>query len=995
MGDDEPQGRDEELRAPGGRREEARAPSERREGALAFRGRDNEVRRIDDLLAGARDGVSGALLVHGEAGIGKTTLLDYAAARAADGMRVLRVEGVESETDLPFGGLHQLFLPVLDLLDRLPDAQATALRAIFGLAGGAVHDRFVLGLAALSTLAEAAGEQPVLCVIDDVQWLDQPSVDVLAFAARRLCAERVVMLFGLRDGGGSGAGPAGRGAGAGPTGDASLTDDAPRFKGIPRLPLGGLDRQSATALLTGLLPPVADRIAEQAQGNPLALRVLADALTLAQREGQLGPLALPDDVAPLPGRLQDLIAQRIGRLPAATRAVLTVAAADDTGELAVVVGAIGRFGGTVADLEPAEQAGIVRLSASAVRFGHPLSRYAAYQSAPLSRRIAAHQALAAALDSERHAHRRAWHLAAAATGPDERVAAELERVAAWAGSRQGAASASAAYERAAQLTADPDLRARRLIDAAQKASESGQDERCRRLADQVPLPLSDPASAADLARARAVVELGYGSPARAARTLLACVDELGLGGGDTLGPVDSDTSGPVDGDTSGLVDGSTPGPVGGDTSGLAGADKMAPLLTEALHAALSAEDTALLAEIAARAPHLPELAVAAWLFPIEAPDAPAAQGFPPPAGHGSPPPTGDDHMALLMAAHYAHLLADHPRAYDHATAAVAQCRASGIGGWLPTALDLLARVETALGRTGDAQEHATEGLQLADSYDLDHRAAHLRSRLALLAAVQGHEADVREPAEEALGYARPRGVGRATADALHALGLLELGLGRAESALAQLQAAAGERAHPALAQHLLPDLVEAAVRAGRPDEAREPADRLAAWAGTVGQPSLTALSRRCAALIGPDEQAAEHYTRALALHEHGSAHDRARTALLYGEWLRRRRRNVEAREHLRTAMGIFTNAGAAPWADRARTELEAAGEAHDPGTDTLIGRLSPQEREVVRLAATGATNREIATQLFLSPRTVGHHLYRAFPKLGISSRTQLSDLLES
>ncbi|WP_233415102.1 LuxR family transcriptional regulator, partial [Streptomyces sp. N35] len=683
--------------------------------------------------------------------------------------------------------------------------------------------------------------------------------------------------------------------------------------------------------------------------------------------------------------------------------------ADDTGELAVVVGAIGRFGGTVADLEPAEQAGIVRLSAAAVRFGHPLSRYAAYQSAPLARRIAAHQALAAALDSERHAHRRAWHLAAAATGPDEQVARELERVAAWAGSRQGAASASAAYERAAQLTADPHLRARRLIDGAQKASEPGQDDPCRRLADQVPLPLSDPASAADLARARAVVELGYGSPARAARTLLACVDELGLVDGDTPGFAGSDTLGLVDGDTPGLagsdtlghVDGDTPrlagsdtlGHVDDDTSGLAGADKMAPLLTEALHAALSAEDTGLLAEIAARAPHLPELAVAAWLFPSGAPDSPAAH--PPPAGHDSPPPTGDDHMALLMAAHHAHLLADHPRAYEHATAAVARCRASGIGGWLPTALDLLARVETALGRTGDAQEHATEGLYLADSYDLDHRAAHLRSRLALLAAVQGREADVREQAEEALAYARPRGVGRAGADAQHALGLLELGLGRAESALAPLRAAARERAHPALAQHLLPDLVEAAVRAGRPDEAREPATRLAAWAATVGQPALTALSHRCTALTGPDEQAVEHYTRALALHEHGGVHDRARTALLYGEWLRRRRHNIEAREHLRTAWEIFAKAGAAPWADRARTELEAAGEAHDPGTDSRIGRLSPQEREVVRLAATGATNREIATQLFLSPRTVGHHLYRAFPKLGVSSRTELSDLLES
>ncbi|NGN67424.1 helix-turn-helix transcriptional regulator, partial [Streptomyces sp. A7024] len=733
--------------------------------------------------------------------------------------------------------------------------------------------------------------------------------------------------------------------------------------------------------------PVADRIADQAQGNPLALRVLTAALTPAQRAGQLGPLGLPEDTAPLP----DLLAEQIARLPDPTRALLTAAAADDTGDLTVVIRAAARLGGTIADLEPAEQAGLLRLNAGTVRFGHPLIRYAAYRSAPLARRIAAHHALASALDPTQHAHRRAWHLAAAATGPDEQVAAELERVAEWAGSRQAMASASAAYERSAHLTADPRLRSRRLIDAAQKAAEAGQDERCRTLADQVPLPLKDPALAADFARLRAVVELGYGSPAEAARTLLACADEVG-----TARP-----------------------------------DKLPLLLTDAIHAALSAGDTALMGEAAARAPHLPALVVPARLFAAKAhaPAGPppdpirAADGGPHDQGAGTSDPhapTGDGVMDRLLAGHYAHLLADHARAYEHAVATVDQCRERGVGGWLPTALDLLARVEAALGRTDDTQAHAAEGLRLADYYDLAHRAAHLRARLALLAAMQGREAETRASAEEALAYTRPRGVGRATADALQALGLLELGLGRAESALTHLQAAAAETPHPALAQDLLPDLIEAAVRAGRPEQAHEPTARLTAWAAAVRRPALTALSHRCTALTAPDEATEAHFVTALELHAHayepepedgpgseseprpgrepdGSPYQLARTALLYGEWLRRRRRPVDARAHLRTAMELFARHGATPWADRARTELEAAGESHAPdagaAADTRVARLSPQEREVVRLAATGATNREIATQLFLSPRTVGHHLYRAFPKLGINSRTELADLL--
>ncbi|GAA2680141.1 helix-turn-helix transcriptional regulator [Streptomyces lunalinharesii] len=928
-----------------------------------MQGRDEELRRIELLLADALRGESGALLLHGEAGIGKTALLEHAATRA-EGLRVLRVEGIESEMELGFSGLHQLFLPVLQVLDRLPAPQAQALRSVFGLVDAPVRDRLTVALAALSVLAEAAADTPLLCLVDDVQWLDQPSADVLAFVARRLRAEGVAMLF------------AARGDWPGSTGRA-----------LPRLHVTGIDRTAAAALLPGLAPHVAERVIDQAQGNPLALRELSAALTPAQRSGQLGPLVLPEAPSTLPSRLQESLAEQIRRLPEATRRILAVAAADDTGDLVAVLAAAARSGGSVDDLAPAERAGLLAVSGTGLRFRHPLVRFAAYRSAPLAERIAAHRALAEALDGAGHAHRRAWHLAAAATGPDERVAAELERVAEWAGSRQAMASASAAYERAAHLTADPALRARRLIGAAQRASEAGQDERCGTLADQVPQPLQDPGTAADFARVRAVVELGFGSPARAALLLAQ----------------------------------------GADAIAAERPDKLPVLLTDALHAAFAAGDTALIARIAARAPALPVLAVPAHLFADTA-DArsggarrgdgdPAADRVPDavsaasavstlPTVRGARQPLAElvaacdraevGLMERLMTGHYCHLLGDHGTAHRVASAAVAHCRDRGVGGWLPTTLHLLAQVELARGRRDDAQTHAAEALRLADYYDLDHRVAHLRALLAVLAAARGEEDRTRELAHRALEYTRPRDVGRGTTDALWALGLLDLGSGQGQRALDRLEKARDAAGHPLMARHLLPDLVEAAVRAGRPERATAPAETLAACADALRQPAIGAQSHRCRALTGPNSCAEQHYLVALDLHPPDDGFERARTELLYGEWLRRQRRNLDARDQLHVALERFDREGAQPWAQRARTELRAAGGHHDPALapDSPIARLSPQEREVVRLAATGATNREIATQLLLSPRTVGHHLYRAFPKLGIGSRTQLADLLD-
>ncbi|MGW2438037.1 ATP-binding protein [Streptomyces goshikiensis] len=891
-----------------------------------MRGRYAERERIERLLADARRGTSGVLLVHGEAGIGKTALLDHA-AQQAHGVRVLRVEGIESEMEMAFGGLHQLFLPVMDLVDALPEPQAAALRSAFGLSGEGVRDRFSVGLAVLTLLSEAAADGPLLCLVDDAQWLDQPSVDMLAFAARRLRAEGVVMLFAVRDG----------------TPGAAV-------KGLPRLLVEGLDRGDAAELVAGLPPYVVDRVIEEARGNPLALIELSAALTPAQRAGRLGPSVLPDAAAGLPSRLQDGFLEQIRRLPEAAQLVLLVAAADDTGDLTVVLRAAGGLGAAVEDLEPAERAGFVLLSGEALRFRHPLVRYAAYQGAPLARRIAAHRALAGALGEAGQAHRRAWHLAAASTGPDETVAEELERVAEWADSRQAMASASAAYERAARLTADPRSRARRLVSAAQRAADAGQDERCGALADQVPLPLEDAGVAASFARARAVVELGYRRPRAAARIL-----------------VDS-----------------------ADLTGVERPDMTASLLTDAVHAAFCAGDAALIGEIALRSPALPVLAVPAGLFGGDVPGGLEALR----ALANAP---ADGVMDRLMTGIYLQLTGDHPAARDAAAAVVAHCRDQGVSGWLPTALHLLVQTELSLGHHEEASARAAEALQLAEYYDLAHRAAHLRAALAMPAAVRGEEERVRTLTGEALEYTRPRGVGRGTADALWALGVLELGLGRADTALERLEAAAEEVGHPLLRLLLLPDVVEAAVRAGRPERASEAARALGEWATALGQDALAASARRCLALTGPDGEAEGHFIAALALHEGGSDYDRARTALLYGEWLRRLRRQIDARDQLRAALDAFERLGARPWADRARTELGAAGgetglTVHEDGPISL---LSPQEREVVRLAAAGASNREIGAQLFLSPRTVGHHLYRAFPKLGVTSRTELADLLAS
>ncbi|WP_219508678.1 AAA family ATPase [Nonomuraea ceibae] len=867
-------------------------------------GRAAEEEQLRRLLTEAGAGASAALVLTGEAGIGKTALLDHLASGAG---RVLRTTGIESENELPFAALHQLLRPALDHLDLLPGPQAEALRAAFGMTAATGRDRFLIGLAVLTLLSEHAGEQALLCLVDDAQWVDQASLDALTFAARRLDAEGVVMLFALRE---------------------------PRPLGLPELRLGRLDEAATAALLAartgGELPAyVRERVTAEAQGNPLALVELSRAMTAEQRAGLLGPLPAAPGGLSAAGRVQAAFGAQLGLLPPLTRRALLVAAADDTGDPAVVLAAAGA---AAPDLEPAEKAGLIHLTGSTLAFRHPLVRAAAYQGATFAERIAAHDALVAVLHGDEHADRRAWHRASAATGPDERAAAELERAAERATGRQGMASASAAYERAAQLSADPAARQRRLVTAAQVAADAGLFHRVAALLEH-----GDGTGSPEAARVRAALELNAGSAAEAVRVLL-------------------------------------------------GADFGEPAIAvEAVHAALSAGDPGLAARVCERAlaappgPHGTLTGVALLL-----------------TGRATTPRWEDaarDAGALFserfLAARAAYAVDDHRLAGELAALLLDHCRSHGLLGWQATCLHLLAESRLALGALDLAGQSAAEGLRHAEYAGLDHRACHLRATLATVAALEGDETRCRELAGDALAHATAHDIGSAAAHARHALALLHLGAGDPAPALAHLDRV--PPGPPMLTAFLLPGLVEAAARTGtpRPDAAAG----YERWARRTGSPAALALAARCRALTSTGEQAEDHFGAALGHHEPGL--ERSRTHLLYGEWLRRRRRRTDARRHLRAALEGFDRAGAAPWAARARAELRGTGEVIDEtaATGSPLGRLTPQEREVVRLAAAGVSNREIAAQLFLSPRTVGHHLYRAFPKLGVTSRRQLADAL--
>ncbi|MFC1404681.1 MULTISPECIES: AAA family ATPase [Streptacidiphilus] len=944
-------------------------------------GREGEQAAVEALLAGARAGRSGVLVLRGEPGIGKTALLEHAVEAAAPDFRVVRATGVEYEADLPFAGLNLLLSPALDRLPGLPAPQRRALERAFGLsdepaAPTAAPDRLLAGLATLTLLADLAEKQPLLCVVDDAQWLDHASAGALLLAARRLQAEGVVLLFGARDGEGAWSAP-----------------------GLPELRLGALPADAARALLAeraaGLSDHARSRVLAQAHGNPLALSELPAAPGPDGPVDGAGAGVEAAGAVPLAGQLQLAYHGQVSRLPAATQTLLLVAAAEETGDLDVILRAAAVLGAAAEDLRAAEQAELVRTAPSEAGqrlvFRHPLLRSAVLQRAPLAQRLAAHRALAEALaalpvpDAE---GRRAWHLALAATGPDEPTAAALERAAVQAARRGGHAGAASAYERSARLTPERATATRRYTYAAEAAIEAGETDRAAELAVRTLRRLDPEGSTAggadggsddrlrraQLLLVQATTQFWRGSdqgafdlllrtadlaadvaPEHLARVLMQAFHVAWYLGEEQVGVVCDRLGTLAEPPAAGTVAGAGPdfGPGTHPTAAQAG------YLVQVVRSLLgrSTQPVPPVADTVARA------RAAGAAVPVDLVTVCGATLI-----------MGRDDETLRLAEEL-----------------VAEARAVGAVGALPTLLFFLAEGELFQGRPAEALAHASEALRIAEDTGQPHWTGQLHSFLAQLAALRGDEASTRRSADaaHAAGLA-----GRPWTQ--WSLGLLDLGLGRAEECLGRLEPLVhGPQRHHVAGLRAVPDLVEAAVRLREPERAAGPFDYFRRWAARTGQPWTEALVLRCEALLGEDADAEQRFTAALRRHEEQDRPwDRARTALLYGEWLRRGRRKAEARGPLLAAQSAFDQLGAVPWAERARSELGATGTAAPQGRagSGPLASLTPQESQIVRLAAQGLSNRDIAAQLFLSSRTVGYHLYKAYPKLGVASRGELAEL---
>jgi DNA-binding CsgD family transcriptional regulator/tetratricopeptide (TPR) repeat protein len=903
-------------------------------------GRRKERGQIGALLEGARGGQSGVLVVRGEAGIGKHALLADAVGQAT-GFRLLHTSGVEAEVGLAFAGLQRLLGPVLDRLDRLPAPQAEALRAAFGLVQTRTEtNRFLVELGVLSLLGVAAGEQPLLCWISEVCWLDAASADALVFVARRLQREPIVLLFAAQEG------------------------QVRRFvaPGLPELHLRGLDAKAAAELLGSrvgpLAPQVRDRLIGESGGNPLALLELPAPLTSQQLAGRE---LLPEPL-PLTARLQQVFLQRFQELPQATQTLLLVAAAEGAGELATISAAGQLLAVELAALTPAEEAGLVQVSDFHLRFRHPLVRLAIYQDATFAARQAAHRVLLQVLGAAEQADRRVWHLAATTLGPDEQVAAELEASADRDWRRGGPAAAAATLQRAAALSPPDGPRTRRLVAAAEYLWEAGHTTQATALLNQVEPGSADLAVRARAAHVRGHIELASGSPATACRLL--------VGGAKLLG-------------------GSDP-------------RRATEMLVLAARAALSANQLGRIVDeinpAIRRLPGQQDVRVqrvadslgAAGLVP--GPPAATTMDWPLEVATGWPHPAFTWMWPMLIVAEPT----DDDGAGQPYAGAVAARRTAGTVSRLTVALANLALAEAALGLWPDAVGDASEGLRLARDTGQPATAAYFLVMLAALAANQGQAEDCRQLSNEALATATRLHLVVVAAFASWTLALLELTEGRPLAALERLRGLATlghPTAHAAIALLATGTLVEAAARANQLRGLESDVARFERWARVDRRTWTQLVAHRCRAQITHGPAAEQHYRAALAVEGAGElVWECARTELLYGEWLRRARRRADARGHLRAALGVFERLGAAPWAERARSELRASGQTARKRDPSTRQQITPQERQVARLASQGLSNQQIADQLFVSRHTVGYHLHKLYTKLGVTSRAELRDV---
>jgi DNA-binding CsgD family transcriptional regulator len=901
--------------------------------------RQEECAVLDGLLERARAGQSGVLLVQGEAGVGKTVLLEYAVESASD-LAVLRAAGAESEMELAFAALHQLCAPMLDRLERLPGPQRDALETTFGLSAGAAPDRFLVGLATLSLLSEVADERPLLCVIDDAQWLDRASAQALAFVARRLQAESVVMLFATRE----------------PSGE---------LAGLPELVVGGLRHADARKVLASVIPGrlderVADQLVSETRGNPLALLELPRGLSSAQLAGGFG---LPGALS-LEGRIEESFQQRLEALPEDTQRLLLVAAAEPGGDPTLVWRAAERLSITRTAVEPAESAGLIEIDRS-VRFRHPLVRSAVYRAATKQQRLRVHRALADATDARVDPDRRAWHLAEATARPDEDVAAELERAAGRAQARGGLAAAAAFLERAAALTPERARRARRALAAAQTKFEAGAlDDALALLATAEPGARGDlERPRVDLLRAQIAFASRRGSDApplllKAARQLEAVDSELAratyleaLSAARFAGPLGRG-AGVVEVSEAALAGPQPPQPPRPPDlllQGLAllfteGYATGPPILKEALRA--FRRETVLPPREARWLPLACQAAADVW----------------------------DDVTWRLLA-----------------TRELERARNRGALTAMPLVLSTLSYIHAISGELAAAEALLDEIKAATEATGIpSHRYVAI-----WIAALRGREGELSELIEITTSEAVSRGEGFALAITAQVTAVLNNGLGRYDVALAAVREAVDVELFSEMGSpRAVAELIEAAVRCGEHGLAERALERLTVTTQASGTDWALGVEARSRALLA-DADAADSVYRE-AIERLGRTRLRlqlARAHLVYGEWLRRERRRLDAREQLRTALEMFTSMGTEAFASRAERELLATGERVRKRSVETREELTAQETQVRRLAGDGLSNAEIGARLFISRHTVAYHLRKVFSKLDITSRSQLRPAL--